>query len=60
MKEEAASLTVLTESMFITASIAANEGQDFRCYDMLSAFINTKVDKDVIMVLKGELADMMI
>jgi len=46
--------------MFITASIAANEGQDFRCYDMLSAFINTKVDKDVIMVLKGELADMMI
>ena len=27
---------------------------------MPSAFVNTDVDEDVIMVLKGELADMMI
>ena len=31
-----------------------------RCYDVPSAFVNADVDEDVIMVLKGELADMMI
>ena len=31
-----------------------------RCYHMPSAFVNTEVDKDVIMVLKGDLADMMV
>ncbi len=30
-----------------------------RCYDVPSAFVNTDVDEDVIMVLKGELADLM-
>jgi hypothetical protein len=59
-KEDAASPTVLTESTFITATIAATEGRKVRCYDVPSAFVNTDVDEDVIMVLKGELADMMI
>ncbi len=31
-----------------------------RCYDIPSAFVNTDVDEDVLMVLKGELAEMMI
>ncbi len=31
-----------------------------RCYDVPSAFVNTDVDEDVLMVLKGELADMMV
>ena len=31
-----------------------------RCYDVPSAFVNTEVDGDVIMVLKGDLADMMV
>ena len=31
-----------------------------RCYDVLSAFLNTDVDEDVLMVLKGELAEMMV
>ena len=31
-----------------------------RCYDVPSAFVNTDVDEDMIMVLTGELADMMI
>ena len=30
-----------------------------RCYNVPSAFVNTDVDEDVIMVLKGELADLM-
>ena len=59
-KEEAASPTVLMESTFITALIAAHERQVVRCYDIPSAFVNTYVDKDMIMVLKGELAEMMI
>ena len=59
-KEEAASPTVSTESTFITASIAAHEKRFVRCYDVPSAFVNTDVDEEVIMVLKGDLAEMMI
>jgi hypothetical protein len=59
-KEDAASLTVSTESMFITATIAAKERRKVQCYDVPSAFVNTNVDEDAIMVLNGELADMMI
>ncbi len=58
-KEDPASPTLSTESTFITATIAAKEGRKVRCYGVPSAFVNTEVDEDVIMVLKGELADMM-
>jgi len=59
-KEEAASPTVLTESTFITASIAAHEHRKIRCYNIPSAFVNTDLDKYVTMVLKGDLAEMMV
>jgi hypothetical protein len=59
-QEDAALLTVSMESTFITVAIAASEHQKIRCYDILSAFVNTDVDKDVLMVLKGEVADMMV
>jgi hypothetical protein len=59
-KEEAASPTVSVESTFITATIAAAEKRKVRCYDVPSAFVNTDIDEDVIMVLKGELAEMMV
>ena len=59
-KEDAASLTVLMESTFITVSIAAHERRVVPCYDVPSAFVNTDVDEEVIMVLKGDLAEMMI
>ena len=59
-KEDAASPTVSMESTFITASITAHERRVVRCYDVPSAFVNTDVDKEVIMVLKGDLAEMMI
>ena len=48
------------ESTFITASITAHERRVVRCYDVPSAFVNTNVDEEVIMVLKGDLAEMMI
>ncbi len=51
---------VSTELTFITASIAAKEKRMVRCYDVPSTFVNTDVDKDVLMVLKGELAEMMV
>jgi hypothetical protein len=59
-KEDAASPMVLMESTFITGAIAANERRKVRCYNVPSAFVNMDVDKDVLMVLKGELAEMMI
>ena len=59
-KEEEASPTVSTESMFITAAIVASKGRYVRCYDIPSVFVNTDVDKNVLMVLKGELAEMMV
>ncbi len=58
-KEEAALPTVLTELTFITGAIAARERRKVRCYNIPTAFVNTDVDEDVLMVLKGELADMM-
>ncbi len=59
-KDDAASPTVSTESTFITALIAAKEQHKVQCYDVPRAFENTNVDEEVIMVLKGELAEMMI
>jgi hypothetical protein len=59
-KDEAASPTVSTESTFIMALITAKEQRKVQCYDVPSAFVNTNVDEEVIMVLKGELAEMMI
>ncbi len=59
-KEETASPTISTESTFITAAMAASERKKVRCYDIPSAFVNTDIDEDVLMVLKGELAEMMV
>jgi hypothetical protein len=59
-KKDAASSTVLTESTFITGAIVASKRRKVKCYDVPSAFVNTDVDKDVLMVLKGELAEMII
>ena len=59
-KEDTALPTISTESAFITATIAASKKRQVRCYDLPSAFVNTDVDEDMIMVLKGELVDMMV
>jgi hypothetical protein len=59
-KEEAALPTVSTESTFITAAIPAKERRKVQCYDIPSAFVHTDVDEDILMVLRRELADMMV
>ena len=58
-KEEAALPTVSTESTSITATIAASKRRKVRYYDVPSAFVNTEVDEDVLMIVKGKLAEMM-
>jgi hypothetical protein len=50
-KEEAALPAVSMESTFITATIAASKRQKVKCYNVPSAFVNTDVDEDVLMVL---------
>ncbi len=59
-KEDAALPTVSTESMFITSAIAASKKRHVLCYDVPSAFVNTDGDENVLMVLKGEIAEMMV
>ena len=59
-KEDAYSPTVANESVLITSVIAANEKRFVRCYDVPGAFLHTESDENVLMVLRGELAEMMI
>ncbi len=59
-KEDAALPMVSNELTFITASIAAKEKRIIRGSYVPSTFMNTDMDKDVLMVLKGELAEMMV
>jgi hypothetical protein len=54
-KEEAAYPTISMESTFITATISASKRRKVQYYDVPSAFVNTEVNEDVLMVLKGEL-----
>jgi hypothetical protein len=58
-KEDAASPTVSTEPVYITSAIATSERRHVRYYNVPSTFVNMDVDKNVLIVLKGELAEMM-
>jgi len=40
--------------------IVAHKQRHVQCYKVPNAFVNTDIDKDVLMVLKGELAEMMV
>jgi hypothetical protein len=52
--------TILAESTYISAKIAASKRRKVRCFDIPSAFVNTDIDEDALMVLKGELTEMII
>jgi hypothetical protein len=45
--------------MFITSAIAVSKRRKVRCYNVPSAFVNTDIDEDVLMMLKEELATML-
>jgi hypothetical protein len=38
----------------------ASKGKKVRCHDIPSAFVNTDVEDDVLMVLKEELAETLV
>ena len=59
-KQETTSPTVATELVFITAVIDAQEGCDIACFDIPGAFLHADVNKDISMVLKGRLAELMV
>ena len=65
-KEDSASPTVSTESLFITSAIDAHERRDVLTADVPNAFVQTKlpdakVNEDrVTMKITGELVDMMV
>jgi hypothetical protein len=40
-------LTVMAESVFITAVINAHKGRKVACFDILRAFLHANVDKDI-------------
>ena len=48
------------KSVFITSVVAANEKLFVRCYGVPGAFLHTEYDENVLMVLRGELAEMMV
>ena len=58
-KEDAASPTVATDSVFITGAINAHEERDVTTFDIPGAFINTKTNEFVIMTLRGPLYEIM-
>ena len=48
------------EAVFITAVIEAHEGREVACFDIPGAFLHTNSDKDITMILKGRLAELMV
>ena len=59
-KEDAASPTVATDSVFITGAIDAYEGRDVATCDLPGTFLHTITDEKVIMVLRNKLCDLMV
>ena len=59
-KRETTLLTVATELVFIAAIINVHKGCDVSCFDTPGAFLHADVDKDITMVLKGRLAELMV
>eukprot|EP00804_Cyclotella_cryptica_P030533 CCRYP_020167-RC/>CCRYP_020167-RC protein AED:0.22 eAED:0.15 QI:0/-1/0/1/-1/0/1/0/594 len=58
-KEDAASPTVATDSVFLTGAVDAYQRRDVAYIDLPGAFLHTLTDEKVIMVLRGELCELM-
>ena len=59
-KEDASSPTVATDSVFITGAIDAHEGRDVAFADLPGAFLHTLTDEKIIVLLTGELCELMV
>ncbi|KAL7474817.1 hypothetical protein ACHAW6_002980 [Cyclotella cf. meneghiniana] len=58
-KEDAASPTVATDSVFITGAVDAFQSRDVAFLDLPGAFLHTPTDEKVSMTLRGELCELM-
>eukprot|EP00804_Cyclotella_cryptica_P030821 CCRYP_015076-RE/>CCRYP_015076-RE protein AED:0.49 eAED:0.25 QI:0/-1/0/1/-1/1/1/0/834 len=58
-KEDAASPTVATDSVFLTGAVDAYQRRDVAYIDLPGAFLHTLTDEKVIMVLRRELCELM-
>ncbi len=52
--------TISTKLVFITVVINAHEGHDVACFKIPGAFLHADLDEDIIMILKGWLAKLMV
>jgi hypothetical protein len=59
-KENTASPTVMTDSVMITSAIDAHEGRVIKTMDIPGAFLHADLDEEVVMLLQGQLADLMV
>eukprot|EP00804_Cyclotella_cryptica_P010775 CCRYP_008726-RB/>CCRYP_008726-RB protein AED:0.29 eAED:0.29 QI:0/-1/0/1/-1/1/1/0/375 len=58
-KEDATSPTVATDSVFLTGAVDAYQRRDVAFIDLPGAFLHTLTDEKIIMVLRGELCELM-
>jgi hypothetical protein len=59
-KENTTSPTVMTDSVMITSAIDAHEGRVVVTLDIPRAFLHADLDEEVVMLLRGQLADLMV
>jgi hypothetical protein len=59
-KQETTLPTISLEAVFITAVIDAHKERDVACLDIPDAFLHADSDKDITMILKGRLAELMV
>ena len=59
-RQDSTSPTVSTELVFLTAVVNTHERCDVACYDIPGAFLHADSNKDITMVLKGRLAELMV
>lgn len=59
-KEDAASPTAARDAIFIQSAVDAKEGQEVAYADMPGAFLHTKTDDHIIVLLSGKLCELMV
>jgi hypothetical protein len=59
-KQETTLPTISTEAVFITAVINAHKEHGVACFDIPGAFLHADSNKDITMILKGRLAELMV
>jgi hypothetical protein len=52
--------TILTEAVIITVVVDAYKGCDVACFDKPGIFLHTDSDKDISMIIKRRLAELMV